>query len=250
MKIDLHVHAKLGKKVPFTLREFIRLAEEAKWNGIEGIALTEHFNAQDYVQIYQTLDRHYPYQSTYYEVAGIRVFPGMEVDIAEGGHILVIGSRSDMIRMTKRLERFKSRENFITFDHLMSFHGMEQMLKIGAHPFREKNPLAALSKEQLARLDALEWNAKDAVKQGRGLRYRLKDMASEFHTAVTGGSDTHHYSQIGAVYNDFYEPVHTVKQLKEKIAKQEFEMRESPFLPVKIQAAKIFKRKYKASKKG
>ncbi|WP_338781537.1 PHP-associated domain-containing protein [Metabacillus sp. FJAT-52054] len=250
MKIDFHVHAKLGKKVPFSLKEFTKMMEEAKWNGLDAIALTEHFNAMDYVQIYQTLDRHYPYQSTYYDVAGIKVFPGMEVDIAEGGHILLIGSRSDIIRMTKRLERYKNKDNYMPFDQLMSFHGMENMLKIGAHPFREKNPLTALSESQLAKLDAFELNAKDAAKQGIGLRPKLERMASVHGKTVTAGSDTHHYSQIGAVYNHFNEPFHTVKQLKEKIANDEFEVRKSPFLPVKIQAAKVLKKKYKDGRKG
>ncbi|WP_164462148.1 PHP-associated domain-containing protein [Bacillus sp. FJAT-42376] len=250
MKIDFHVHAKIGKKVPFSLKDFVKMMEEAKWNGLDAIALTEHFNAKDYVQIYQTLDRHYSYQSTYYDVSGIKVFPGMEVDIAEGGHILLIGSRSDIIRMTKRLERYKHKDHFIPFDQLMSFHGMENMLKIGAHPFREKNPLTALTENQLSQLDAFEWNAKDALKQGMGLRPKLEKMASFHEKAVTAGSDTHHYSQIGAVYNHFEGSFQTVKQLKEKISKHEFDIRKSPFLPIKIQAAKVLKKKHRDGRKG
>ncbi|MTH53068.1 PHP domain-containing protein [Bacillus mangrovi] len=245
MKIDFHVHAKLGKKVPFSLKDFLKLMEEAKWNGLDAIALTEHFNARDFIKIYQTLDRHYPYQSTYYDVAGIKVFPGMEVDIAEGGHILLIGSRSDIIRMTKRLETHKNKETYIPFDQLMSYHGMEEMLKIGAHPFREKNPLTRLTEEQLARLDAFEWNAKDVQKYGAGHWPKIEKMASSFKKPITAGSDTHHYSQIGAIYNRFEGSFTTVKQLKGKLNRQEFEIRRSPLLPLKVQAARALKKKYR-----
>ena len=56
---------------------------------IRWIALTEHFNTKNFHEVYDTLDAHFPYEDGYYNVFGLKVFPGMEVDILEVGHILM-----------------------------------------------------------------------------------------------------------------------------------------------------------------
>ena len=96
MKIDFHTHGKLSKKVTFSLEYFKEMLDAAKKNGLDAIALTEHFNTHQFMDVYDTLDKEFPYANDYYDVNGVKVFPGMEVDIQEKGHILFIGGRENI----------------------------------------------------------------------------------------------------------------------------------------------------------
>lgn len=104
MKIDLHTHGKLSKKSAFSEDYFREMVTEALANGLQALALTEHFNTSNFFGMYETLDRMYPYNGHYYEADGLMIFPGMEVDIAETGHILLIGLKEDILEARYALE--------------------------------------------------------------------------------------------------------------------------------------------------
>ena len=59
----------------------------AKSNGLNGIILCEHFNAKDFLVIYDFLEKNFIYEGDRYIVEGISVFPGMEVSIKNKGHV-------------------------------------------------------------------------------------------------------------------------------------------------------------------
>ena len=63
------------------------MIDGAKKEGLNAITLTEHFNTLHFFDIYSYLDKTYPYVEDYYDINGFRLFPGMEVDVKEGGHI-------------------------------------------------------------------------------------------------------------------------------------------------------------------
>ncbi len=44
---------------------------------------------------------------------GLRIFPGMETDVAEGGHILSIGPLEAILELNRRLEPHKEKETFL-----------------------------------------------------------------------------------------------------------------------------------------
>ena len=68
------------------------------------LALTEHFNTKNFHEVYDTLDAHFPYVDGYYDIFGLKVFPGMEVDILEVGHILCIGDLQDVRAMREAVK--------------------------------------------------------------------------------------------------------------------------------------------------
>ena len=71
------------------------------------------------MDVYDTLDKEFPYVHDYYEVNGVKVFPGMEVDIQEKGHILFIGSRENIRGLRLKLDPYTEKNHFIPFQALL-----------------------------------------------------------------------------------------------------------------------------------
>lgn len=92
---------------------------EAKANGLQAVALTEHFNTSNFFAMYDALDQTYPYNGHYYDVNGLKLFPGMEVDIAETGHILLIGLKENVLAVRALLDEHTQEGNFIPFKQLL-----------------------------------------------------------------------------------------------------------------------------------
>ena len=62
-----------NKKVVFSLDYFTEMVNSAKDNGLDAFALTEHFNTHQFIDVYDTLDKEFPYVHDYYEVDGVKV---------------------------------------------------------------------------------------------------------------------------------------------------------------------------------
>ena len=60
MKIDFHTHANLTKNVDFHVEEFLDKINEARESGLDAIALTEHFNTNNFKDIYDKLNNNFP----------------------------------------------------------------------------------------------------------------------------------------------------------------------------------------------
>ena len=243
MKIDLHTHAKLSKASDFSAAYYEEMIGEALASGLDALALTEHFNTRNFYEVYDNLDRMFPYNGHYYEANGLRIFPGMEVDIRETGHILLIGGRETVLEARRRLDRYADKDSFILFDELMDLADSLPLLKIGAHPFRESTPLHHLSDAQLSRLDAFDLNAKDLYEYGREAnRDRVEGLAARLGKPVTAGSDTHQCLQYGSVYNELDADCDSVAELKEAILRGAYRIRISDELPIKVKASVMLKK--------
>ncbi|WP_166239611.1 PHP domain-containing protein [Paenibacillus turpanensis] len=243
MNFDFHTHGKLSKKMAFSLPYFAEMIGEAKKNGLQGLALTEHFNTLRFEDMYDALDRHYTYADGYYDVDGVRVFPGMEVDIAETGHILLIGEREHIREIRALLEPYTMEGGFVPVSRLLDWSEPYGMLRIGAHPFRDSTPLHHISAELLARLDAFDLNAKDLFQQGvEPYSLRLRRFAAEHRKPIVAGSDTHQHLQYGSVWNRLAADCRTVEDLKRCIAEQQYEAVVSDALHTKVKSAKIVKK--------
>ena len=198
MKIDFHTHGKISKKVSFSLDYFMEMVNSAKDNGLDAFALTEHFNTHQFSDVYDTLDKEFPYVDDYYEVNGVKVFPGMEVDIKETGHILFVGRREDIRGLHMKLTPYLDKDHFIPFHLLLEEASEFNFIKIGAHPFRDSTPLHHLERALLSRLDAFDLNGKDLFKQGISVaKEKVFPFAEELGLPVVGGSDTH---QVYAIW--------------------------------------------------
>ncbi|WP_055106647.1 PHP domain-containing protein [Paenibacillus ihumii] len=242
MRIDLHTHVKLAKKTAFSHAYFKEMMAEAGKNGLDAVAMTEHFNTWRYEDIYEVLDRHYPYERGYYLAEGIKVFPGIEVDIQETGHILIIGDRERVLALRRRLEPYTEKGRFIDFQSLLDWSEGQGFLRIGAHPFRLSTPLHHLPDELLRRLDAFDLNGKDIYAQGlEEYRARIDEFAQRLGRPVVGGSDTHQFMQYGSVVNSFDGEAGTAEELRDLIQRGAYQVEISPCLHAKVRSANVIK---------
>lgn len=243
MRIDLHTHAKLSKATDFSPAYYEEMIGEAAANGLDAIALTEHFNTRNFFEVYEQLDRLYPYNGEYYETGRVNIFPGMEVDIRENGHILLIGRKEHVLEVRQALEGYTSKDAFIPFDELLDIAERYPLLKIGAHPYRESTPLHHLTREQLSRLDAFDLNAKDMFEYGGDVnRANVERFAAELGKPVTAGSDTHQCLQYGSVYNELDHPCHTAADLKQAILQGAYTVHIADSLPLQVKASLMLKK--------
>lgn len=242
MNIDLHCHIKLSKKQEFSLTYFQQSMEEARAAGLHAIAMTEHFNTKNFYQIYEALDNHYPYKEHYYEAEGIKLFPGMEVDIANKGHILVIGSRDHILMLRHMLEPYTSKTNFVAFKQLLDWCDELDLMRIGAHPYRDSNPLTAHSPELLKRLHAFDVNGKDLYSYGSIMQERVAKLAQEIGIPYTVGSDTHHPLQFGSVYNSFTTEINSYADLRAALQQNQYSTHIAQDLPHRVKAASLVKK--------
>lgn len=242
MQIDLHCHIKLSKKQQFSLTYFKQSMEEAREAGLDGLAITEHFNTSNFYQIYEALDTHYPYYEHYYEAEGLRLFPAMEVDVANKGHILVIGSRDSILMLRHMLEPFTAKDHFVEFQQLLDWCDELDLLRIGAHPFRESNPLDAHSRELLQRLHAFDMNGKDLYSYGSEMQERIVELSSDLDIPFVMGSDTHHPLQFGAVYNHFANDIKGYIDLRAAIKTGQYHTHIAQDLSHRVKSASLVKK--------
>lgn len=238
MNFDFHTHGKLSKKVDFSLDYFQNMVKSAKENGLDGFALTEHFNTRHFFDVYNTLDATYPYEHGYYLVDNVKVFPGMEVDIREVGHILIVADRETLREIRMQLEPYSSKENFIHFAQLFELVEPYEVLIIGAHPYRKSTPLYELDQSLLSKLDAFDLNGKDLHSIGIDENSQLVyEFANSLNKPVVGGSDTHHRLQYGCILNELERDCNTVNDLKDIILNGSYAVRISENLHEKVQSA-------------
>ncbi|WP_066316441.1 PHP-associated domain-containing protein [Bacillus sp. FJAT-29814] len=238
MNFDFHTHGKLGKKFDFSADYYLEMATHALQSGINGVALTEHFNTKNFHEVYDTLDAHFPYEDGYYNIQSLKVFPGMEVDIKEVGHILCIGNRQDIRALRAELNDYTKEETFIPLENLLNLRSNYDMLVIGAHPFRESTPLKDLDPSLLKQLDAFDLNGKDL--HTRGIEENTMDVqtfAASLSKPVVGGSDTHHFKQFGAVYTVLDQECDTIAELKEAVINRQFHVKVAQDLPERVSEA-------------
>ena len=113
MYIDFHTHGKLAKKLPFSKIYTNWLLEEAKNGGLDAICVTEHFNTLQFDEMYQYIvDSCKRDGDSLLASNGLRIFAGMETDIAEGGHVLCIGKPEEILELNHKLEPYKEKKIF------------------------------------------------------------------------------------------------------------------------------------------
>ena len=245
MRIDLHTHAKWSKNSEFSYDYFRNMMREAGENQLDAIALTEHFNTHRFYDIYDMLDRHCRYVEGYYVVEGVKVFPGMEVDVDEKGHILLIGTRESIIKVRSRLEGHTTEGNYIEMEPLLDLSDEHGCISIGAHPFRDLNPLNHMKREVLKRLDAFDLNGRDLHHYGLDMEGKVSALAELIGLPVVAGSDTHQPLQFGSVYNQFEERCDTIDQLRNAIRLGAYDYHISQHLHLKVKSAEVEQAQYK-----
>lgn len=243
MNMDFHVHGLLSKRKDFNKEFFMSEIYFAKSNGLNGIILCEHFNAKDFLVIYDFLEKNFIYEGDRYIVEGISVFPAMEVSIKNKGHVILAGERDSIIDIYELLKGFREKDNLIELEDLLDQADIFNLLKIGAHPCRRGHKLCNQSHELLKRLDALDLNGKDIFKKGQSIaRDELINLSQELGVNIITGSDSHTPIQLGGIYTNLNKECSTIKELKDCIIKGDYTVEINSALNFKIFSSKILKR--------
>ena len=246
MKIDFHTHAKLAKYLPFSKEYTDWLFAEAVFAGLDAICLTEHFNTQGFTEIYQYVNNTYEKENDCYITEnGLRIFPGMEVDIAEGGHTLVIGNMESILELNCRLEKNKEKEFFLNAKDWMEI-AMEYDVILGAaHPYREGGNIPNLPDFILEQFQFIDYNGKDMITYGASNMERIFHLAEKINCPIVAGSDTHQSFQYGCIYNDFIEKQTKISLLRREMELENFKICISENAEFKVKSAGILKKALK-----
>ncbi len=246
MFIDFHTHGKLAKKLPFSTEYTDWLVREAYSAGLDAICLTEHFNTLQFDELYgyllKTCERE---RDTLVTKEGLRIFAGMETDIAEGGHILSIGTPEMIMELNVRLEPYKEKGNFLPFEKLMDIFEEYPVIMGAAHPYRDGGHIPELPTEQLKRLHFLDLNGKDVAQDREYFKERTSALADNLGIPMVSGSDTHQAVQYGCIRTKFTKTVKTVGKLYEEIKSGDYEIMVSSNMAFRVKTAGILKKALK-----
>lgn len=246
MKLDFHTHGKLAKRLPFSTVYTDWLFGEAKNAGLDALCLTEHFNTLQFDELYGYLSARSTREGDALVLEnGLRVFPGMETDIAEGGHILSIGPLEAILELNQRLAPYKQPGAFLPFARLRDLFDQYPVLVGGAHPYREGGHIPQLPEEQLARLDFLDLNGKDLATDRQRAERLTKGLGERLGKPVVSGSDTHQAVQYGCVWTEFAKDFSTVRELKEEMEAGRYVVTVAESAAEKVKTATLLKRALK-----
>lgn len=245
MKIDFHTHGKLAKKLPFSTEYTHWLFAEAKDRGLDALCLTEHFNTLQFEEVYQYIATHSEKEGDTLIFEGLRIFPGMETDIAEGGHILSIGPLDAVLELNRRLEPHKEKADFLPFEQLMDLFEEYPVIAGGAHPFREGGHIPELPEKQLERIHFFDLNGKDVAANRKKAQELTAALGQKYQKPVVGGSDTHQAVQYGCILTEFKETYCYVDDLYQAMKEGNYQIRLTDRAEFQVKTAGLLKRALK-----
>lgn len=237
-RLDLHTHAKIAKRFPL---DEGYLAQQLAWAvrcGLDGIAVTEHFHACEFWKTHDLLAAWFPYrQGVYRSVDGFCILPGAEVTLQEGGHLLLLGDVESLRRLDDAFPLRLSQGYRPSLPQLLDRTDSLDLIRIGAHMFRRRKGLRRLPKSDLMRLHALEINGKDCDTAAR-----VVDAAEELGLAVVGGSDAHHWLQVGVHYSLFPIAETTLLEIRKALAARATWHAAAPSARLRVRLSAVAKR--------
>ena len=245
MRLDVHTHGKLAKKLPFSTTYTDWLFGEARRAGLDALCLTEHFNTLQFGDLYRYLTAVSRRVGDCLELAnGLRIFPGMETDVAEGGHILSIGPLEAILELNRRLEPYKEKGSFFPCPADAPVEEYPVLVGCG-HPFRAPGHVPELPEEQLRRLGFLDLNGKDLALDRVRTEAQTYALARRLNIPVVSGSDTHQAVQYGCVTTVFERECRSISALKAEMNAGRYEIVLSDTAAAQVRTACLLKRSLK-----
>ena len=242
MRLDFHTHGKLAKKLPFSTAYTDWLFGEARQAGLDALCLTEHFNTLQFADVYGYIASVSRRTGDTLELEnGLKIFPGMETDVAEGGHILSIGPLEAILELNRRLEKHKEKGSFLPFEGLMDLFGDYPVVVGCGHPFRAGGHVPELPEEQLRRLQFLDLNGKDLALDRERTERLTYALGRELDIPVVSGSDTHQAVQYGCVTTVFERQVGSISALKDEMDAGRYEIQLSNSAAAQVRTASLLK---------
>ena len=245
MNMDFHTHGKLAKYLPFSAEYTDWLLNEAVGAGLNAICLTEHFNTQQFDTLYGYIAARGIRQGDAYLIGGLKVFPGMETDIAEGGHLLSIGPMEAILELNHRLEPYKAKGHFLTAAELFELFDEYPVIVGAGHPFREESHISELPSELLQRFDFLDLNGKDVAADRQRTEMLTRSLAQKLQKPVVAGSDTHQAIQYGCIRTCFEKDFDTFSELRQEMLAQHYTIQVHQEAAFKVRMAGLLKRSLK-----
>lgn len=246
MYIDFHTHGKLAKKLPFSIKYTDWLLKEANAAGLDAICLTEHFNTLQFDELYRYLMKQCKREGdTLVTAEGLRIFAGMETDIAEGGHILTIGAPETILELNGRLDPYKEKGKFLPFASLMDLFTEYHVMIGAAHPYRAGGHIPDIPIEMLKKLWFLDLNGKDVAQDREYFEENTRRLARRLNIPMISGSDTHQAVQYGCVRTKFDHDVKTVGELYKEMKKGNYKILISQNASFQVKTAGILKKSLK-----
>ena len=243
MKIDFHTHGKLAKDLYFSEEYTYNMFNQALNSGLDAICLTEHFNTTQFDDVYKYVrDISKRDGDTLVLENGLRIFPGIEVDISEGGHILCIGEVDEILELRNELKPHI--DNFLKFSDLMNIFDKYHVLVGAADPFRpgKSANIPTIDHEELKRLSFIDLNGKDLALYGEEMEKKVRDFANSLNLPLIGGSDTHQENQYGAVYNVFDREYNSIDEIYEAVLENRYEIQIHDNIVNKVETASLIKK--------
>jgi hypothetical protein len=242
MKMDFHVHGTISSKLEFNPTLFRQMTRHASLVGLDAIALTDHFDSCDYLEIHHFLANEYQYEGDCYLADGIKIFPGIEVEIDEGPHLLVIGGRDEIAAFYRRLDgRFEPGRYINVWEYFKKQEGLNT-LSIFAHPVRPHREMDRVHPSFYSRFAGLDLNARDLYLIGDEVISQVNLLSDQSGVPVIAGSDTHHYLQLGSVVTNFTSSFNTLDELRNLIASRAYSIVIEPGLKENVGRAREMKK--------
>lgn len=246
MYLDFHTHGKLAKKMPFSTIYTDWLFHEAQNAGLEAICLTEHFNTLQFDELYRYLMTTCRRDGdTLITNSGLRIFAGMETDIAEGGHILSVGTPETILKLNQILEPYKEKKSFLSFEKLMNIFEEYPIIVGAGHPFREGGHIPELPMEQLKRFAFLDLNGKDIAQNQKQTEEKTYHLGKTLGIPVVSGSDTHQAVQYGCIRTSFEKEINKISDLYEEMQRGAYEIIISDHAAFQVRTAGLLKKALK-----
>lgn len=248
-KYDLHFHTMVSRRLPFSQDHLNSMIKQAEAQGIRAIALTDHIESADYRTVHRYLQDTFNRIEGGYDAFGVRLLAAAEVETSQGVHALFIGPQSELEELHQRLSPDIRVGRFPTVKVLFEMSAPLSLLTIWAHPFRfvgsrRDGALTDLLEEELiSEFDAIDYNAKDLYLYGDEMDSLLRRVAKRQGLPLVGGSDAHHPSQVGSVFNTCTERASTLDDLLYRIETGSMQPHRAPTLSEQVARATEFKRR-------
>jgi hypothetical protein len=217
----MHVHVMLSRAISFNIADLNAMIHQAKVRGLNGFALTEHINAPGYWSTYELLKQKYPYSEGFYQVEpNFFIVNGAEISLLHGGDLIALGKQECIKKLDKKLGLNSGRRP--PLPEVLNQVGDELVL-IGAHPYRPMGGLLKFGTGYLKRLTALEINGKDY-----GIEPDVRKVAAELGLSVVGGSDAHYWPQVGISCTGLPDVAQNISAIKKAIIRGLSDVRRAP----------------------
>lgn len=236
--IDLHVHAKLSKSLPFDERFLAQNSGHARRLGLDGIGLVEHMHGVDFWPMYEQLIANHDYRDgILWTEDGFPILTGAEISIRGGADLLLYAPIERLRAFDRALQAPATSGYKASLHEALTQAHSHDIFVIGAHPFRSKKDLAKFDVELLERVDAFELNGKDFNRDSR-----VRDLASRLNRPLVAGSDAHFWPQVGIKQTGVEVDSISLSSVSREIAGNRGEVRVLAYGPIATRICKLYKK--------